>query len=121
MDRDQSEFNYAIEWLRTIRYGFDACWEARIKKDAYSWIENLTGVFLELSSQMNNEEIIQKLNELKQFNESINKKNNEFETELYISKELYWKLIDFQLYLNEVMRQSHLITRIKEDASFALK
>jgi len=115
MERQESEFNYGIEWLRTIRYGFDNVWEARKNKDGYVWIESLTGIFLELSSQMSDEEIAERLKQLKDYTEQINLLSKDYQKTGLIPKTLYWDLIDFQLFLIKVMKQSNLITKIKED------
>lgn len=121
-DRQQSEFNDAIGYLRHITQLFMLCSEFSMNFNGMMWFSTLNALYRVLSSEMKEEEQkeIEKMQkELKQSLNIYAKRrlvaNNE------ISESNYNKLQDYEKRLRRIFKESGLQNRMLDDAMKALK
>jgi len=120
--RDQSEFNYAIEWLKRLDEGFSVAFYAAMGLDAFTWYHSLIGIRRMLSDDMKKEER-EKANEFKlKINNVLPQamRQNMFNGSNQIPGELYELLDGFEIYLRDIVKKSGYKTKVKEDPRFAL-
>jgi len=122
-DRSQSEFNYAISFLNRLNQEFQVCSNAKFDLDLKMWMDSLVVLFTELSDDMKQKEVDESKKKLKELYEKVN---------IFVSKQnrglvkgidpkLYWELIEFELFLRKIVKDSGYKTKIIEEAFEALK
>tara|TARA_R100001530_G_C4275439_1_gene144151 strand:- start:147 stop:536 length:390 start_codon:yes stop_codon:yes gene_type:complete len=126
-ERDQSEFSGDINYLDRLNALLNACNVYSINLDVYNWYHSLNALFRELSTEMQETE---KNNEIEQGNTRI--KSLRETVGLYLRRkqkkgineikpELYDELHEFDLFLRRILKKSGLQLRLKEYAGSALQ
>jgi len=117
-EREKSEFNSAVQYLNRLNELWFECNVYSRSMALDSWVKTLNRLFNELSTEMNKEEEKDKLVELQDlFSEALGKKDLRNRT----NSTLYWKINNFELWLRNIMKDSGLQQKMKEDTSFAIK
>ncbi len=114
-DRIQGEFNSALEYLTRISRAFEMCNEASASMNGNLWIQGLTIVFKELSTKMKPEELLKRMDDLKEITNSVTSYKGRHNAT--ITSEIYWKLFNFELYLRRVFAEAGLEMKVKPDVN----
>jgi len=121
--RDQSEFNMAVSFLNRLNGLFYVCDDASMSMNINDWFQSLVVIFRELSTEMKEAEITIKNNDIKlifgKVNRHIDQSNKR--GQMGISKELYWDLHEFELFLRKILKDSGLQQKMKDSAFDALR
>lgn len=120
IERDKSEFNSAISYLNRLNILLANCVECAIELDVQTWFHSLLALYRELSTEMQDHEIIKYNKLIEEINNKIdNYAENEYEK--IVDRDLYKQLHSFEIDLRKIMKQSGLQQKIMDDASNALK
>lgn len=118
VDREVSEFNYALKYLDRINFLFYKTAICSMDLNAHGWFHALIALFRELSTHMKPEEI-------KWFNtekSKINKLLSQIRSPIAgIQPDLYDKLHDFEMKLRKIMKDAGLEGKSTDDPSMALR
>lgn len=122
MERDQSEFNMAFSYLNRLNNLFYLADNASIDLDPHTWLQTLITIFREISTEMKQEEIEEKTKKMMEINVMVRKtiKDSTRTGRVDMNQELYKELHIFELDLRQVMKQSGLQLKMKEDPRLAL-
>lgn len=123
MDREQSEWNGALEYLHRIDLALQAAGIAAINLDLYSWLHNLKLFYREISSVMKPTEKEELYEEGEHLSNQINiyLKRKQIQKMIRINPELIKSLELFEIKLRTIYKESGLQMRLTEDASRALR
>jgi hypothetical protein len=116
-ERKQAEFNSALEYLRRINTYFELCGMASMNMNSYLWANTLSCLFRELSTQMSVDEVKVRRAELEWLLQTTSSKRVRLSR---IGDGVYWKLVDFELFLRKVFKDSGLEMKMKQDAKSIL-
>ena len=122
-ERQQSEFNMAVGFLNRLNTLLYFCNEYSIELDSHKWFHFLSVLLRELSTEMTEDEYKKGNGFRRDLNEMVNqniKKNLQHGTN-QIPQDTYEKLHNFEVFLRNVLKDSGLLTKMKEDAASALK
>ena len=126
METDKSEFNYAISYLNRMNAEFIICANAKMVLDIKTWLDSLVVISTELTNFMRKqtkEEKEGRRKELEGLYAEVNRyvsDSNKRATNK-VAPELFWKLVDFEIWLRGVFGAAGLETKLVEDAAKALK
>lgn len=126
MDGDKSEFNYALSYLNRINAEFYICANAKMSLDIKAWLDSLVVIYTELTNFIKKyqpDEQIKRRNELKELYGKVNRyvtDSNKRPTQK-VAPDLFWELIDFELWLRDIFGEAGLETKLVEDATKALR
>lgn len=122
MDREQSEFNNAVNYLNRINALFYQADEASMNADARGWHSALCVLFRELSTELTDKEISLHIDlrkkilvELSMFDRDKSRTGKPV-----ISEDLYELLDTWERLLRKVSKESGLQQKVKESPEFAL-
>lgn len=116
MDREQSEFNMAVDYLARLNTQFYISNDASMRYDAHQWAQSLAVLFRELSTKMTEEEARTQTKELKEIFDAVNQHNARANKgRVGIDPELYWRLHTFELFIRQVLKASGLESKTKDD------
>lgn len=122
-DRAQSEFNMDISYLNRLNTLLYAANEAAINLDMNSWFYILQALHRELSSEMKEEELIiwgnGQTGKIGEINDMLLKHGGNIRQG--VSKSLYSKLHDFEIFLRRVLKKAGLQGKKKDDPRQALQ
>lgn len=121
--RDTSEFNDALGYLYRINTFLSAAGDSKVNLDVFRWFHSLIGLFAELSTYMKEKELETFKKFIKdisrevqdQMNTNIKQKRNS------INEKLYFQMLDFELNLRKVYKESGLQTKMVEESEKWLK
>ena len=115
--RQQSEFNMAVSYLNRLNNWFYLGGESAMNLDAFGWFQALTQIFRELSTEMKEDEIKEKNEEVIKLNEWVvrNQTKKSHTKQSQIDPLLWLELHKFELFLRKVMKEAGLQTRMKEE------
>lgn len=126
MVSDKSEFNYAISFLNRINAEFYICANAKMTLDVKSWLDSLVVIYTELTNfikkyKQSDQDKMRK--ELQSLYAEVNKSVADFNKKPThkVAPELFWKLVDFEIWLRDVFGEAGLETKLVEDATKALR
>ena len=117
VEREQSEFNDSIGLLKRINIQLFYCWKARSEKDLALWFDSLNSLSLEICNYL-------KPDEMKAFEEFINKNQNEIGRisgqnaktgHNIIPFNLFMELRHWEIKLRNVYNESGLEAKKKRD------
>jgi len=111
--REQSEFNMAVSYLNRINFIFYICNDAAKNLDMSAWWHGLLNLQREISTEMN-EEDEKKINEFFIKIEPLISKYH-LDRKNGMSKELYFAMHNFEMYLRKILKSSGLQMKVKED------
>ena len=115
-DSDKSAFNFAVEYLKSIKVSLDVCKVMAYTENIDGWLKSLRTVYRELSLMTNIEE--DKLIE-KDFTE-IYKLVNDFENS-YINKNLILSKLDkLEIKLRKELQRKGMVLPKSSDPKFAI-
>ena len=117
-NREQSEFNSAIQYLNRLNYWFTMCGMCASNYDPYGWLNNLSIISRELSTKMKPEEqqsIKNKILELNIMLSTNSKKTRRFGPTQAIEPNLFIGLHEFELRLRTIMHEAGLESKVKDD------
>jgi len=136
--RDKSEFNMAFYTLGRLNYSLYLCSEHMRQMDLSAWFFELINLYTELCTEMqgnllgiitnNKLNSKQKVKEdelklcedfIKELEPIIEKYNLNL-SDIELRKELFTKLRLWNMMLRKIMKDSGLLTKIKDDMRFAL-
>lgn len=123
-NREISEWNGAIDYLRRIDQALLIAGEAAMTLNLYQWLHALKLFYREISSVMKEEERINLEQEGKRLSEEINKyllKKQKLKNKTRINKELIESLEEYEIKLRKIYKESGLQMRLTEDASKSLR
>lgn len=115
-ERDKSEFNDSLGYLARLNMVLFSCLQSRVNLDASKWFYSLEGLGVELSTEMNEEE----LKRLDEFStktiiliEVWNKKKEK--GTIKVSQELYQKLNEHERFLRKIYKDAGLQQRVYDE------
>lgn len=119
--REQSEFSDDVGYLRRLNKILYIADQASMQLDPYSWFNALCVLTREISTEMTEEENQAKQKDIISINTKITRNNKNNETGgRGMSQDLFISLHAFELSLRQVLKESGLQNRMKEDAARAL-
>jgi hypothetical protein len=115
--REQSEFNMAVSFLNRLNGLSNAINIAKMTLDANVWLSALICLYSELTTEMKDNEIEDGKKEIRNLKEMVaqNTAYNMRCKRMEVSDELFFKLLDFELRLRKVIRESGIQMKIKDD------
>jgi len=122
-DRQQSEFNMAISYLNRLNQLFYTADESAINLNAHQWFHTLLALYRELITEATPSEVEElnskmiKINPLLEANQKAISKTGIPS----INTLLYLELHTFEITLRNIMKNSGLLLKMKEDPGMALK
>lgn len=121
--REKADFNMAVSYLNRLNILFSACDDASISLNIYSWFHSLLATYRELSTWMNEEEIIIFNKKIRSTNPQISQvyKKYNLTGRMEIDPDLYMVLHDMEIDLRQIAKKSGLLMKIADDAFDALK
>jgi len=123
MERDLNEFNLAFAWLNRLNMLFLIADESSVTLDAFKWYHALMAIFREISTEMKPEEKIKYIKDFQNLYHEINiivaKQNVMGGT--YMPIELHRKLMNIEMNLRMIMKESGLQNKMQESAMNAFK
>jgi len=126
MNRETSEWNGAIEYLRRIDQALMIAGEAAMNLNLYQWLHALKLFYREISSVMNEKEKQELYKESQTLSEQINtylltKNKNRYEDRGETDYEIVESLEQHEIKLRQIYKETGLQMRLSEDASRALR
>lgn len=123
MSTEQSEFNYAISFLNRLNVNFYQLAEAKQNLDIYAWCNTLVTLFCEMSDDIDKKDMSAQKEKLKQIYSKVNQEVHNFNSfgKLEVSPKIYWELINFELYLRDVIKKAGYKSKYKDKAGEALR
>jgi len=119
IERGVSEFNGGIALLQRLHVSQIIISDSRRNLDSNAWYIELYNFHSELSSFMSNDEESELRTSLNNLNKQIQLNNRNANKN--IPEILFNKLMDIELSYKKVMKDSHLLTKLKSDARFSLE
>lgn len=121
--RDQSEFNMALDGLKTVRYLLNECLQASQNLDAYTWYHSLRGIYREISQDMDLDEYNSKMKELTALNTKIMKSSRLYNQtgQMSIDSELYDRLEMLEVFIRKVLKETGKWDKTIEEGEKALR
>jgi len=118
----QSEFNAAIAFLNMINTSFIIAADCMFQSNIEGWVDSLLNIFIALTNYIGKEKDV-KFKEIKALKNEVNKIviNKNKGLRKGTDPALYWKLVEFEMWLREVYGKSGLENRMMDDAMKALK
>lgn len=125
MDRQQSEWNGAADYLMRINMVLMEAAMASMQLDLYKWLHSLKIFYREIASVMKDDERSSLYKESIELSNKINKylyrKNDKRFSKVPLDAKLIEGLEAFEIKLRQVYKDSGLQMRLMEDASRALR
>lgn len=122
--REQSEFNSAISYLNRLNYWYHEADFGSASYDSHRWYNALINIFKELSTEMSPDEINKFSMAIQEINPVLARSSQKLAKRsmgMAITPEVYSKLLNLELDLRQVMRESGLQLKMRDDASKALR
>ena len=121
-ERAKSEFNAALEYLgRLIELKQNAA-VASMNLDAHAWLQSLAAIVRWVSHHMKENEIIEAQNYMVEIQQLILRTGSKTRgIPSQIPSHLYYKLHNFEIWLNTIIKDAGLYARMQDDASHALR
>lgn len=118
-----SDFNMSISYLNRLNYIFYMMLENKLNRDLPKYSECLVILFTELTTQMELEEIKEKVKVLQSLKDQVNQaehnKRNGFTKGT--DPHLYWGLAKFEIFLRSIMKRAKLEIKYSEDPGAVLR
>lgn len=118
-----SEFNGAVAFLQRLHVSQVFTSESRRNLDAFGWYMELYNFHSELAPLMTDKQEESLINELNELNNLVqtNMRENERKHTNQINPDLFKKLISLEIKYKKVMKESNLMTKLKDSAEFSLE
>lgn len=119
-EREQSDFNMSVSWLNRLNQLFYLCDEAALSLDAHAWLQSLSVIFRELSTEMKEIEIEEIIIEIEQINDIIQSELRNRNKIPGIPLAIQRRLQRLEMRLRRVLKESGLQIKMKQSAEFAI-
>lgn len=121
-ERAKSEFNAALEYLERLILLKQSAATASMSFNAYEWLQSLSAIVRWVSHHMNKSEQQEARQRITKLQSMVQRGNNRNKgSPLYgMHSDTYNELHDFEIWLNEIIKEAGLYARMQDDASNAL-
>jgi len=115
--REQNEFNMAVSYLGRLNNLLYLCDSASMERNADGWFHSLLALSRELSTEMKDDEIEEISKKRTIINNLLHNQNIQYmrTQRMEISNELYNNLNELELFLRNVLKESGLQSKMKDD------
>lgn len=121
-ERAKSEFNAALEYLERLILLKQAAAQASMGLDAYGWLQSLAAIVRWVSHHMKEAEKVKAKSTILEIQSLVQQAGNKSKglPAFGMPSNVYFLLHDFEIWLNDIIKEAGLYARMQEDAGHAL-
>lgn len=123
VEREQSEFNYALAYLERINHTFYFISQNYLSDNYYGWMKGLSLLYREVSTKMKQKERDAFENQLKSLYSKVHDyENQKMRTgKSIMNAQTHWELVEFENKIRSIIKESGIEGRTAEKAAEALR